>query len=350
MTILHNLDIRPSKSNISGMPANLTPQYKEAEDRYKRAKTDDEKIACLEEMMRVIPKHKGTEKMRADIKTRISKLRLKVEGPKKSSGASRQSAIDHVEKQGAAQIILLGPPNSGKSSFLKATTRAEPDIADYPYTTRKPLPGMMEFETVQFEVVDLPPVAADFYENWMTNIIRNSDVILIVADLASEDSLEGLDAVIGKLDELKMFLIKRDIPEEYIGSQFCKRTVIAANKYDHPDAKENLGILEELYSERFDIFPISCMDGYNIEKLQLHIFDILQIMRVYTKTPGQEADFTDPIVLPVESTVEDAAFAIHKDFAHKLQYAKVWGDGKFDGQRVTSKYVLSDKDIVEFHI
>lgn len=332
------------------MPANLTPQYKEAEERFKKAGTDEEKLACLEEMMRVIPKHKGTEKMRADIKTRMAKLKIKIEGPKKASGAARQAAVDYVEKHGAAQILILGPPNCGKSSLLRATTSAEPEVADYPYTTRKAQPGMMLFETVQFELVDLPPIASDYYETWMTNIIRNSDVLLLMADLAADDMLEGIDAVIAKLDELKMHLTKKEIPEEFVGSQFCKRTVLAGNKFDVSAAKDNLEILEELYSERFEIIPISCVDETNIARLQAHIFDILQIMRIYTKTPGHDADFKDPIVLPIDSTIEDAAFALHKDFAHKLQFAKVWGEGKFDGQRVTSKYVLTDKDIVEFHI
>lgn len=298
----------------------------------------------------MIPKHKGTEKMRADIKTRMSKLKLKIEGPKKTSGAARHAAVDYVEKHGAAQIILLGPPNCGKSSLMQITTGADPEVAEYPYTTRKAQPGMMLFETVQFELVDLPPIAPDYYEHWMTNIIRNADVILIMADLTADDMLEGIDAVVAKLDELKMHLTKREIPEEFVGSQFCKRAVIVANKLDVSYAKENLEILEELYVERFEIIPVSCIDNTNIAKLQAHIFDILQIMRIYTKIPGHDPDFKDPIVLPINSTVEDAAFALHKDFAYKLQFAKVWGEGKFDGQRVTSKYVLADKDIVEFHI
>ncbi len=332
------------------MPANLTPQYLEAEERFKRATSDDEKLACLEEMMRIIPKHKGTEKMRKDMKTRMAKLRQKLEGPKKSSGAAKAAAIDHVEKHGAAQIIVLGPPNCGKSSFLNAVTAAEPEIADYPYTTRKPMPGMMNHETVQFEIVDLPPIAPDFYENWMTNIIRNGDVLILMADIAADDMLEGIDAVISKLDELKMILIKKEIPEEYLGSQFCKKTVLVANKCDVDDAADNIEILRELYSDRFTIIPVSCTVGTSLDRLKDHIFDILQIMRVYTKTPGRDVDYKDPVVLSIGSTVEDAALAIHKDFAHKLQFAKLWGEGKFDGQRVTSKFVLSDKDVVEFHI
>ncbi len=332
------------------MPANLTPQFLEAEERFKRATSDEEKLACLEEMMRVIPKHKGTEKMRKDMKTRMAKLRQKLEGPKKTIATAKAAAIDHVDKHGAAQIILLGPPNCGKSSFLDAVTAAEPEIADYPYTTRKPMPGMMEYQTVQFEIVDLPPIAPDFYEHWMTNIIRNGDVIILMADLASDDMLEGIDAVISKLDELKMILVKKEIPEEYIGSQFCKRTVLVANKCDIDNAADNIEILRELYSDRFAIIPVSCIAGTSLDRLKEHVFDILQIMRVYTRTPGHDVDYTDPIVLPIGSTVEDAALSIHKDFARKLKFAKVWGEGKFDGQRVTSKYVLSDKDVVEFHI
>ncbi len=332
------------------MPANLTPQYKEAEDRYKQAKSDEERLACLEEMMRVIPKHKGTEKMRADIKSRMAKLRQQLESPKKQTGGSRQQAIDHVEKHGAAQIVLLGPPNSGKSFFLTTVTAAETEVAEYPYTTRTPTPGMMEFETIQFQMVDLPPIAPDFFENWMTNIIRNSDFIMLMADLAADDLLEGMDAVVSKLDELKMILVRKEIPEDYEGSQFCKRAVVAANKSDASGAGDRLEILKEFYADRFDIIPISCKKREGIARLQRHIFDALQIMRVYTKTPGKDVKYVDPIVLPIGSTVEDAAFELHKDFAHKLQFARVWGDGKFDGQRVTLKYELSDKDVVEFHI
>jgi len=332
------------------MPANLTPQYKEAEDRYKAAKSDDERLACLEEMMRVIPKHKGTEKMRADIKTRMAKLRQQLESPKKQSSGSRHSAVDHVERHGAAQIILLGPPNCGKSKFLTTVTAAETEVTDYPYTTRTPTPGMMEFETIQFQIIDLPPIAPDFYENWMTNIIRNSNLIILMADLSADDVLEGLDAVVSKLDELKMVLVKKEIPEEWEGSQFCKRAFIAANKKNTPGAQERLEILKEFYGDRFDIIPISCRLREGIDRLQRHVFKSLQIMRVYTKSPGKDVNFVDPIVLPIGSTVEDAAFELHKDFAQKLQFAKVWGDGKFDGQRVTLKYELSDKDIVEFHI
>jgi len=331
------------------MPANLTPQYHDAEERFKKATTDEEKLACLEEMMRVIPKHKGTEKMRADMKTRMAKLRAKSQAPKKGAG-TRQKANDHVEKHGSAQIALVGPPNCGKSSLLGTVTNTKPEIAEYPFTTRNPLPGMMEFETVQFQIVDLPPITEDYYENWMTNILRNSDMLLLMADLESDNLLEDFDAVLSRLDELKLKLVRKEIPEEYVGSQFCKRAPIAANKIDSPGATDNLDVFQEFYSERFDIFPFSCMTATGIVDLQRHIFNILQIIRVYTKTPGKDVEYKNPIVLPIGATVEDAAYSLHKDFARNLQFAKVWGDGKFDGQRVTSKFELNDKDIIEFHI
>ncbi len=331
------------------MPANLTPQYLDAEERYKKATNDEEKLACLEEMMRVIPKHKGTEKMRADLKTRMAKLRTKTEGPKKAAG-TRHHALDHVDKHGSAQIALIGPPNCGKSSFLKAVTNATPEIAEYPFTTRLPLPGMMDFETVQFQIVDLPPIAPDYFEHWMTNIIRNADVLLLMADLSSGNILEDFEVVLNKLDELKMKLVRKEIPEEYIGSQFCKRAPIAANKVDLADARDNLEIFRELYADRFDIVPISCATGIDLDKLKRHIFESLKIIRVYTKTPGKDIEFKNPIVLPIGATVEDAAVSLHKDFAKNLQFAKVCGAGKFDGKRVTAKFELQDRDIVEFHI
>lgn len=330
------------------MPANLTPEYRQAEDRFKGAKSDEEKYACLEEMMRVIPKHKGTEKMRADIKSRMAKLRARLQSPRKSAGA-RRSAQDHVEKEGAAQIALLGPPNCGKSTLLAKLTQATPKIADYPYTTQIPQPGMMIAGTVPLQLVDLPPISSEFYLNWMTNVIRCADVLVLMADLGAADMLEGIDAVVSRLDELLMILTRKEIPETHIGSPFCKRAFILANKCDAPTAADHLDVLEELFGDRFDILPASCRDSTGLDAFQAHILDMLQIMRIYTKSPGDEPDFTDPIILPIGATVSDAARIIHKDFARDLQFAKVWGTGKFDGQRVSGTFTLADKDIIEFH-
>ncbi len=333
------------------MPANLTPQYKEAEERFRMASSDDEKLACLEEMMRLIPKHKGTEKMRADIKTRMSKIRARMTSGKTSGGGGkRTSYMDHIEKHGAAQLVLLGPPNTGKSSLIKLVTNSEPEIADYPFTTRMPMPAMMPYDTLQFQLVDMPPITTDTYDGWMSNLIRNADMILMVVDVASDDLLESLEDTLRAIAEAGIVLVGEKIPEEYEGSVFCKKTLILANKVGMDNAPDNLEILKEFFGNKFPILPISVEKQRNIEQFKRRVFEILEIIRVYTKTPGKDVEYKDPIVLPIGSTVEDAAISIHKDFAEKLQYAKVWGADKFDGQRVTNSFELSDGDIIEFHI
>lgn len=301
--------------------------------------------------MRVIPKHKGTEKMRADIKTRMSKIRQKLSSGKASkAGARRGSYLDHIEKHGAAQIIILGPPNVGKSSLLKLVTNSEPEIAEYPFTTRKPMPAMMPFEKIQFQLVDMPPITRDTYDGWMTNLIRNGDLIVLMVDLASDDLLDGLEETLEVIKMAGIVLAGEKIPEEYENSVFCKKTLLLANKIGEKNAPDNFEILKEFYGDRFPILGISVLRNRNVHQFKRRIFELLEIIRVYTKTPGNEVDYTDPIILPVNSTVEDAAISIHKDFAQKLQYAKLWGEGKFDGQRVTKTFQLVDGDIIEFHI
>jgi len=333
------------------MPANLTPQYLEAEERFRKATTDEEKLACLDEMMRVIPKHKGTEKIRADIKTRTAKLKQKLIAGKTSKGAAkRTSYLDHIEKHGAAQIIILGPPNVGKSSLVKLVTNTEPEIAEYPFTTRKPLPAMMPFEAIQFQLVDMPPITRDTYDGWMTNLIRNGDLLVLMVDLASDDLLDGLEEALEVIKEAGIVMAGEKIPKEYENSVFCKKTLLLANKIGEANAPDNFIILKEFYGDRFPIMGISILRDRNVDQFKRRIFELLEIIRVYTKTPGKEVDYSDPIILPFDSTVEDAALSIHKDFAHKLQYAKLWGEGKFDGQRVTNSFQLTDGDVIEFHI
>jgi len=333
------------------MPANLTPQYHEAEERFRKAETDEERLACLEEMMRVIPKHKGTEKMRADIKTRISKIKQKMQSGKTSKGGARHTTyLDYIEKHGAGQIILLGPPNSGKSSLLKLVTNTEPEIAEYPFTTRTPMPAMMPYETIQFQLIDMPPITRDTYDGWMTNLIRNGDMILMMVDTASDNLLDGLDETIAVLVEAGIILTGEKIPAEYENSPFCKKTLMVANKIGEENTSDNYEILKEFYGGKFPIIGISILHNRNIDQLKKRIFELLDIIRVYTKTLNKEVDYNDPIILPSKATVEDAAMSIHRDFAQKLQYAKIWGEGKFDGQRVTKSFELNDGDIIEFHI
>jgi len=326
------------------MPANLTPDYLNAVEQYRKAVSVPEKLRALEDMLSNIPKHKGTEKMQADIKGRIAKLKA---FKSKKSGAARRE-IYQIEKQGAAQVILAGAPNSGKSSLLKALTRAAPLIADYPFTTRLPLPGMMNFENIQIQLVDTPPIDPQLMEGWVTSIIRMADLIALVIDL-SRDPLSEIEEVKRVLKEHRIFLVGDNWEDSGDPRDYFKRTFILGNKLDQPSARDNLTALKELYREQYPIFAVSAIGNINLEALKTGIFEALRIIRVYSKRPGQKPEYSKPFILKKGSRVKDLAGEIHQDFAH-FKFARVWSKNTFDGQRVNREFVLSDQDVVELHL
>jgi ribosome-interacting GTPase 1 len=328
------------------MPANLPPQYYEAERRYREAKEPQDKLKILHEMFAIMPKHKGTDKLQADLKFRISKLKKEIQQKKK---ASRRDQY-FVEKEGAACVVLIGAPNVGKSQILSSLTNATPEVAPYPYTTLKPLCGMMPFENVQIQLVDTPPISFDFMEPWLAGIIRQADLVLLVVDLLSENMLEEAEAVFKKLEQSKIQLESEEKEVNPLDGIAHKKTMILGNKNESKDSEENLTVLKDLYGQRFPIFSISAKGKKNLEELEKKIFDSLGILRVYTKVPGKKADFDDPVILKIGSTLLDAARSIHKDFAHNLKYARIWGNGVYDGQMVQKDFVLKDGHVVEFHI
>ena len=338
------------------MPANLTPQYLAADQRFKQAATTAEKIEALEEMMALIPKHKGTEKLQADLRRRLAKLRTEAE---KKGGVSRASAMYSVPREGAGQIVLLGAPNAGKSSLLARMTKATPEIADYPFTTRLPQPGMMPFENIQIQLVDMPPISQHLYEPWMGGIVRQADLSLLIADLATDAMLDGIDEVLSALVNSRIQLAGKSALVEGLDKSllvsYC-RALMVANKMDATGAMENLEILRELFGERFEIIPFSSSSGEGSEVLRRILFERLGIIRVYTKAPGKKADLGGtPYTLKRGSTVMDVARAVHRDFVHTLKFAKVWSSErshrsiKFDGQMVERTHQLEDGDILEIH-
>jgi ribosome-interacting GTPase 1 len=329
------------------MPANLPPQYYEAERRYREAKTDEEKLNCLQEMLAIMPKHKGTDKLQADLRRRISKVKKLASQRKKST---RRAQIFNVEREGAGQLVLVGPPNAGKSQTLASLTNANPEIAPYPFTTQKPLPGMMPYDHIQIQLVDVPPISPDYMESWVPGIVRNSDAVLLVADLSSDDLLDQTEMVIERLRQAKINLEKEEKPIDPRDGIAHKKTLLLANKNDTGGAKENLRILREFYGQRFPVFSFSAATKSNLIDLKKEIYNLLGIIRVYTKEPGKKPDYTDPIVLKKGEKLLDAALSIHKDFAHSLKYARIWGGEKYDGQKVQKDYTLQDEDVVEFHI
>ncbi len=329
------------------MPANLPPEYFQVEKKYRTARTIEEKIAVLRELLSIVPKHKGTEKLQKDLKTKIARLRREAQ-ERKAQGKRTASFV--VRKEGAAQIALVGYPNTGKSQLLRSMTNAEPEVAPYPFTTYKPNVGMAPFEDIAFQLVDLPPVSEDHIEYWVVDIVRNADLVLLFSDMSDDEFLERTQGVIEKLEEKKIILVGKGGTEVHAVGPVEKRTILVANKMDAPGAEERFELLREFFGEEFPIIPVSAQEGRGLEELKKLIFRELEIIRVYTKEPGKPPDLTDPLILKKNSTVLDAAREIHKDFAEKLKYARLWGSSKFDGQRVEKSYILADKDIVEFHI
>ena len=331
------------------MPANLTPQYKEAEERYRLAKTRDDKLAALDEMYAVIPKHKGTEKMRADIRRRISKLKAQDE---QKTARGRRATLYDVEKEGGGQVGLVGPPNVGKSKLLSRLTNAQPEIGDYPFTTQRPLPGMMEYEDIKIQIVDIPPITEEFTEPWMAAIARKADAVLLVLDLSDGSVLEKIESTLRTLEKFRLCLYGWDqpVPPDDTGVVVAEQSILVANKMDQPDSPDNLEIVRELYGERFPIAPVSSESGQGLEDLKHQIFRMLDIVRVYTKIPGKPPDMDTPYVIPRGSSVQDMARMIHKDFAEKLRFARIWGVNKFDGQMVGWDHVLEDRDVIELHV
>lgn len=329
------------------MPANLPPQYYELEREYSAERDPREKLRIAQELLRIMPKHKGTDHLQADMKTKIAKLKKQIEsGPK--GGARQAPQKDHIEREGAGQVILIGPPNCGKSSLLDSLTNAEPLVADYPYSTRDPQAGMAAYETVQIQLIDTPPISPDLYENYLSGLIRNADLVVLVADLATDSMLADIRFVISKLEE-KRIVLKAQVEGPPEDPRFCyKPTLICAHKVHDDEDGSRLAALQSEF-EDFPLVGTSIIDDETLDTLRRALFDGLNIIRVYTKPIGKEADFSDPIILPPDSTVEDAAIALHKDFAEKLKYARIWGEGKHDGQRVNADFGLIDGDIIEFH-
>jgi len=312
------------------MPANLPPQYFEAEKTYRLAKTAVEKIAALEEMLAIMPKHKGTDHLRAELRRRIAKL---TQAAEKRSATQRASMV--IDKEGAAQVAVIGPPNVGKSQIVSSITNASPIVAEYPFTTQTATPGMMEFENIQIQLIDTPPLAPQSIEWWLRHMLIRADALIIVVDLSDAPSAQA-EAIITQLENMRIQ------PKE-------KKTLIIGNKIDLENASNNYLALKDKYKEQLPVVAISAKEGTGLEELKHEIYQVLDIIRVYTKAPSQKPDFSDPIILKKGSRLEDAAASVHKDFQAQLKYARLWGSGKHDGIMVKRDHILQDGDVVELH-
>jgi len=327
------------------MPANLTPQYIAAEERYRQAKTTAEKIEALKEMYATIPKHKGTDKLQGDIKRRMARHKAELQQEKKSG--KRTGYV--VEREGAGQIVVVGLPNVGKSQLVSVLTHASPEVAEYPFTTRVPYPAMMPFENIQIQLVDLPPIAATHMEFWVPNIIRNADGALLVVDLTT-DVIAQIKTSLEILHNAKLALVREEPEVDPWSSVAFKRAMLVANKADFPGSEEICRSLQELYGASYPFISVSARHGRNLEDLKRQVFGLLDIIRVCSKVPGKSAEMDKPFILHRGSTLLDFAMTVHKDFAERMKYARIWGAEKFEGQRVNKDYVIADGDIIELHM
>jgi ribosome-interacting GTPase 1 len=328
------------------MPTNLPPECLKAEQRYRAAKSAEEKAATLEEWLSTIPKHKGTDKLRADLRRRLSKLKAASET---SKSTSKQASAFHIGREGAGQVVLVGPTNVGKSALLAALTNATPEVADYPFTTWKPTPGMMPVEDVQIQLIDTPPLNREAVEPELIDLIRRSDLILLVVDLQTYP--------IEQLEETIAFLQEQRIAPQHLQERTSEPghltfipLLVLANKNDDESSDADFEVLCELLGDEWPLLPVSAATGRHLEQLKRAVFEGLEIMRIYSKPPGKPPDMSAPFVLKKGSTVAELAGKVHQDFIRNLKSARVWGSAAFDGQMVGRDHVLQDRDVVELRI
>lgn len=330
------------------MPANLPPEYHRIEAELRTARSPEERIGIYERLIAVIPHHKGTDKLIAMYRAKIAKAR---EEAQRRPSTAKRGALLRIERSGAGQVIVIGPPNTGKSSLVKALTGAEVEVADYPFSTRLPSPFMMPFENIKVQLVDTPPATPEAIEPWFTEMLKTSDAVLLVADLGDADTASLCEALLSGLREKKVELagVETEIPPEK--GPFLKRALLAANKADLDPAGTAFADLGVLHEGPYERLAVSALTGLHIQELKRRLFGLLRVVRAHSKVPGRKAELDSPFALKKGSTVLDMARAVHKDFAERLDFARVWSkDGKLDGLRVNRDHALADEDIVELHI
>ena len=344
--ILFESAIRPAKPSVMG--ANLTQQYHKAERRYREATNPREELECLQVMLIELPKHKGTDKMQADLKQKISRVKKQIAD---QSGKSATKAANKIPKQGAGRAVIIGGPNAGKSQLLASLTKAKPNIAEYPFSTSAAMPGMMPWNDIYVQLIDTPPITADAFDIVTLELVRGADLVLLMLDLGSDDGGEQLMDVLRQFRNSKTRLGKTtDFDPNDIGVTYT-RTFLLDNKVDLPAANDRRQFFDEFVDADFERMEISALDKTGLTELSNRIYEALDVIRVYTKLPTKkEPDMDSPFTLKAGQTIVELAELVHRDFAKKLKGAKVWGTQVHDGTGVKPDYVLNDLDIVELHI
>ncbi|HUN82464.1 MAG TPA: GTPase [Phycisphaerae bacterium] len=330
------------------MAANLTPQYHEAEARYRGANSPEEELAALEEMWRELPKHKSSEKIQGELKKKLSVARKALQaGGKRAASHTDPFAIP---KSGVGQVVLIGAPNVGKSSIVGGLTHAHVHIADFPFATTLPVPGMVSYEDVKIELIDTPPVTAEHVPAGFPGLWRSVDAIIVVADLSSDSVLDDAEMCLRHLSERRIELTqgRRRIPD---GENTTLQVpgLVLANKTDAPSANDNLALLRDLLSSRVRIEPLSTRDPERMARIPRLLFELVHVIRVYAKPPGRKPDLAEPFALPEGSDIHALAHRVHRGLEHRIRSARIWGSGVADGQNVQLDHILQDKDVVELH-
>ena len=328
------------------MPANLPPQYQEAEKRYREAKTPEAKVEALEEMLAIMPKHKGTDKLKAELRRRIA--RHKDQARTKKGGARKGTAFS-IDREGAAQVAILGPPNSGKSSLVARLTNASPEVADFPHTTHVPLPGMALYENIQFQLLDTPPLVKEYVDPLMADLIRRADLVVLLLDIKA-DLIQHMEDLLEILGGYRIFPEGYAVPGDLRKPPFIKKTLVVVNKVDEEKDEEDYRTFLELTGTQLPSVGISILRERNLDQFMKGVFDLSGVIRVYTKAPGKPPDLDEPYILSRGSTVQTLAERIHKDFVRRLKTARIWGKAVRDGRMVQRDYVFEDGDVVELQL
>lgn len=368
------------------MPINAKPEYFAAEKKYHLAQTPVEKLKALEEMLRTAPSHKGAEVLRSELKQRLSKLRAQIE---KQTQQKAKGYNITVKKEGAAQVAIVSVTNAGKSQLLSKLTNAKPEVAEHEYTTRKIELGILDYEGIRIQLIEIPSLYKDFaYKGkgpTYFSIIRNTDLIMIVLDLTKD--IEEQKKLIEREFEKAQVKLNREEPPviikrvasggiNLIGKEHFQGRMEDVMKllresgihnaeiefYDKTNIEELAEALNESLVYKTAIYVhnksdmakhkegVSASTGEGLDKLKDLIWKKLGMIKVFTKTPGKKKDWP-PVALDKGSSIKDMAAFVHKDFVKKFKFARVWGDStKFPGQRLGLDHELADNDIVELHL
>jgi ribosome-interacting GTPase 1 len=388
---------------VTNLPAEAKAKWAEVV----ACRSTPEKIRLMREFISLVPKHKGTSKLLANVKRRIAELEQELERSKARKRGGRTGFA--IPKEGAGQIVIIGPPNVGKSSLLASVTNAKPEISPLPFTTQRPTPGMLQYGDVQFQLVEAPAIVEGASEGRMDgaqilSLARNADGLIIMVDL-SENALEQFIMVSSELEkagiiiekpEGEVEIIRRaygvgvqivgggvlvdctheevrnlfnsyritsalvkisgkvkldDIEDSIFSSNIYKPTIVVANKSDSPNAEVNFKILKDaLEGRNVPLMAVSCLNNAGLEKLGEKIFRMLDVIRVYTKEPSSKNPSDKPLVIKSGTSVLDVAKKLHSEMYRGFKYARIWGpSAKYPGEKVGSSHILKDGDIVEIH-